>query len=171
MNHYFFALMPEVRFSGKIEELRMELIGSKLVDALPPHLTLKRRFSLRPNFSEQNLREVLDNFPLSKIFADNNKIERLGEASAIRIENFELKECHKRLYSLLKNNVISKNPEYEDDHFIAHLTLFRDPENKFPANSYSLDINQIVFDTLCLYEIDPTPNRGFAHRIACRYLN
>lgn len=171
MNHYFFALMPEVRFSRKVEELRMELIGSELVDALPPHLTLKRRFSLRPNFSEQNLREVLDGLSLSKIIADNNKIERLGEAAVICIENFELKKCHKKLYGLLKNNIISKNPEYEDDNFTAHLTLFRDPKKNLSVNLNNLDINRIVFDTLCLYEIDPTPNRSFAREIAYRYLN
>lgn len=170
MNHYFFALMPEVRFSGKIEELRLKLIGSKLVDALPPHLTLKRRFSLKPNFSEQNLKEVSDNFPLSKILADNNKIERLGEAVVIKIENLELKEQHKKLNNILKEKIISINPEYEEEYFAAHLTLFRDPKNNLPANSYSLDINQIVFDALCLYEIDPTPSRSFARKIACKYL-
>lgn len=170
MNHYFFALMPEARFSGKIEDLRLKLIGRKLVDALPPHLTLKRRFSLKPYFSEKNLKEVLDNFPLSKILADNNKIERLGEATAIRIENLELKECHKKMYGLLKNKVVSKNPEYEDDHFIAHLTLFRDPKNNLSAGLNGLNIKQIVFNAICLYEIDPTPNRRFARKIACKYL-
>ena len=170
MNHYFFALMPEARFSRKIEELRSKLIGSKLVDALPPHLTLKRRFSLKQSFSEQNLKEVLNSFSLSKIIANNNKIERLGEVAAIKIKNIKLKEQHKKLYGLLRDMAININPEHEDDNFTAHLTLFRDPENKLSPNWNSLDIKKIVFNKICLYEIDPTPERHFAYIIKCRYL-
>lgn len=170
MNHYFFALIPETRLSGKIEELRMKLIGNKLVDALSPHLTLKRRFSLEQNFSEQNLKDVMNDFSFSSIIADNNKIERLGEVMAIRIENFELKEQHKKLNNLLKEKIVSINPEYEDEHFAAHLTLFRDPKNNLSANLNNLDIKRIIFDEICLYEIDPTPSRSFARKIACKYL-
>ena len=170
MSHYFFALMPQARFGKKICKWRMDFIGSKLVDSLPPHLTVKRRFLLKQNISIDTLKKVLDGFSFPKIIAKNNKIERLGEAVVIRIQNIKLKKYHKKLQGLLKNIAISKNPEYEDDCFAAHLTLFRDPKNKLSPNWNSIDINKIVFNKICLYEIDPSSKRCFAYKIKCRYL-
>lgn len=170
MSHYFFALMPEAQFGKKICKWRMDFIGSKFVDSLPPHLTVKRRFLLKKNISIDTLEKVLDGFSFPKIIAKNNKIKRLGETTIISIRNAKLKKYHKKLQGLLKNVVISKNPEFEDDHFTAHLTLFRDPENKLSPNWNSLDIKKIVFNKICLYEIDPSSKRCFAYKIKCKRL-
>lgn len=171
MNDYTFVIMSQMEFSRELEELRTKLIGNKLVDTFPPHLTLKRRFTLARHYSPADLLTVLNNISLPKVVASQNKIMRLREVLIVCIESHELKMYNKALIESLSNMVVTKNPEYEGHSFTAHLILVRDHENKFKESDFSeLKINEIVFNRMCLYEIDPTAERRFANQIACKPL-
>ena len=89
--------MPEARFGKKICKWRMDFIGSKLVDSLPPHLTVKRRFLLKQNISIDTLKKVLDGFSFPKIIGPVNqsslkKAKRHFKTLKLRIEIFDSSE-------------------------------------------------------------------------------
>lgn len=167
MKNYTFLLFPQSIDSLKIESLRKAEVGDVLVDNLLPHSTLKRRFTLKNGFNESDLSKILNNFVISKINIVFNKLEILGNAVVMVGENENLKLAHKSMLKLLNEKITTQDPQYEADNFKIHLTLFRDKDIKEEYNKY---LGEIVFDRLCLYELDPTPARSWAKQIYCKQL-
>ncbi|MFZ2188771.1 MAG: hypothetical protein WAV73_04380 [Candidatus Moraniibacteriota bacterium] len=155
--YYNILLIAEKKSCLSLENLRMDLVGSKLVDLQPPHVTIKRKFSLKNNFSEKDLVELLKNFEMSKIIFPFDKLERFGDAIVLSGKNRVLFEKHKELVALLKDYTQTVNPEWEENNFTAHLTIVQDPENRFQIKKEDLGIKEIPLDEIRLVEIDPAP--------------
>ena len=83
-------------------------------------------------------------------------------------ESDYVQEKHRELLDLLRDTTETQNPEWEGAYFKIHMALFADDSKD--AISYEADAN-VLFDTLCLYEIDPTPARSWAHPIMSRKLD
>ena len=73
MKNYTIILFPEEKIAKAIEEFRMRTIGQTLVDGLPPHVTFKRRFTLNPKFSENDLINYFKMLNYKKFRVDNNE--------------------------------------------------------------------------------------------------
>ncbi len=170
MKNYTFILIPEKEDREKIESIRMKYTGHKLVDALPPHVSFKRRFWLTDDFVEKDLKKVLNEFQIAKITLLFNRVERLDDTTVLVADRGRLLPKHKQLLELLKGKVITKNPKWESESFKAHLTLFRNSIKK-DIKLEKLGIKKITFNTFCLYEIDSSPTRSFANKIECKGLH
>ena len=139
---YNIILIAEEKSRASLENLRMNLIGSKLVDLHPPHVTLKRKFTLKDAFSEKDLVALLKNFAMPKIIFPFDKLERFGEAVVLSGKSAILFKKHKEMLEILKNYAETVNPEWEGDNFKAHLTIVRDLENCFHLKKEDLKIKE-----------------------------
>jgi len=168
MKHYAIVFLPEPAFKSEVENWRKENTGSELADGMPPHITIKRRFWLKENFNESELLNLLDKFSIKSFLVKFGLPTKLNEVSALVGESSYLTGKHKELLNLLKYRVETQNPEWENENFKIHLTLLRNNLNDIP-----LDIkdSSIKFDSLCLYELDPTHVRGWTNKIWCKKLS
>ena len=167
IKNYTFVLIPEKITKEKIENLRLEYTGNKLVDGLPPHISIKRRFTLDKDLSENDLKHILDKFNTSKVTVHFNNMQKFSEVFALVGENSKLLDYHKKLLGELEGKVKTKNPTFEGEGFKIHLTLFRGVSPNIAPNILE---KEITFDKICLYELDPSTARSFANKIACKSL-
>lgn len=153
--NYTILLFPDLETNEIIEQFRIKNTGTGLVDSLPPHITLKRRFVLNDNFSEDELVEVFKEQHFVKLNINFAKTEKLGDALVWVGESAELKKLHSSIVKILEGFTKTKNPEWEKENYKIHLTLQRGGEY-----SDVPEIKQITLKRVGLYEIDS--NRGYA---------
>jgi len=170
IKNYTVLLMLEKSISKKIERLRIDLIGSPLVDNLLPHVSLKRRFILKPGIAEKEIVKIVKNFSLPIITATNFYLDYWPEVTIVKIENDNIINKHKELVHLLGDRIVTISPEYENDGFKIHLTLLRDPEHKFTITQDVISFDKMSFDTISLFEIGEPQKRNHAIKIYSRKL-
>lgn len=167
---YNILLIAEKNSRSSLENLRMNLVRSKLVDLHPPHVTIKRKFTLKDNFSEKDLVKLLKNFEISKITFPFDKSERFGDAIVLSGKSTMLLEKHKEIVALLKDHTETVNPEWEGNNFTAHMTIVRDPKNRFHLEKEDLGIKEIPLDEIQLVEMDATPNKIVSRLLYSKFL-
>ena len=147
--------------------LRLHYIGEKLVDSLPPHVSLIRRFSINQNYDEQSIINIVKKFNFSKIDLQFKEVKMFSDAIVLTTDNKELFNKHKELVGLLGDIIKTTKPEFEGNNFKAHLTLFRDKsEKEFRLSDFN--IKKGLFNKIVLFEI--APDRSFAKEIFSKKL-
>jgi 2'-5' RNA ligase len=123
MKDYTFLLIPDNKTVNIVNEFRIKY-NITLVDGLPPHLTLKKRFQFDEN-KESALIAFLENIQLTEIQCRPREIRRLGDAVVVIVEGKDILEYHRRVIKALKENVrigLKDTHEYEGKNFIPHIT-------------------------------------------------
>lgn len=168
--YYNVILVAEKEARTSIEKLRMKLTGSPLVDHHPPHVTLKRKFTLRDNITEEGIISLIDSFQIPKIQFSFKQPEQFGDAVVLFGFNPILTNKHAEIVSLLRAHTQTVNPEWEEENYRAHLTIVRDPKQQFRLEDLSIESKQITLDTLELVEMDPTSEKRFSRLIYTKNL-
>lgn len=168
MKNYVLVLEPDEPERERIVALRSRLFGSPLVDAMPPHLTLIGRFTLKPGGDETALQEVVRQLSLNAQSGTFAGISRIGTAIVANIDSPAMIEMHKTTLKNLLDTITQVRPEREGDNFHPHVTIGRS-EPDFPINEQDLP-RQFTFPRLCLYEIDPSTTKTWSRKISCREL-
>ena len=168
--YYNIILVAEKTERITIEKLRKKLIGTTLVDHHPPHVTLKRKFTLNDTVTEKDIINLIHDFEIARIQFSFKQPERFGDAIVLPGSSPTLTNKHTEIVSLLQTYTRTVNPEWEGKNFQAHLTIVRDSEHTFPLEDLSLPSNPITLDTLELVEMDPTPNKRFSKLIYSKNL-
>lgn len=166
MKNYTLLLMVSGEVKDKIESLRQERLGTKLVDDLPPHFTIRGRFVLKDGILEEKLVDAVGQININMATISTEKIERIGNANVICLANNEVLDTHMRVLTQLEKITKSIRPEREKENFRAHVTLFRSEK---PFMDFTLP-PKINFGQLCLFEIDPSIEKKWVKRIFCRDL-
>jgi 2'-5' RNA ligase len=167
MKHYIIILMPEKVIQESIKNFRMQYMGVSLIDGLPPHITLKQRFYLRDGVIEDDLKKIFNKIDIKYASISLNGVEMLNDAFVLRGSSDYIREKYLEIRKALANSVIDVRPEFEGDNYKIHLTLWRGMGIESSAGQYRKEIG---FDRICLYEIDPTAERAFANKVACKDL-
>lgn len=170
LKNYTFIVLPDERARLEAEALRFKHIGRYLVDGLPPHITLKKRFSLVKEASENYLKNILADFNILKLKVTASKPQRLDDAVVLLINSDELSAKRRELLKLLEKTTTSKNLSFENDDYKIHLTLLRDPGRVHDVGAIHWENKEITLKAFCLYEIDPSPDKSLAREIACKNL-
>lgn len=165
---YVIVLEPRDSDCEIIEKFRLEKIGQRLVDNLPPHVTFKTGFFINKNSSQEDIVNAIESFNLSAQKITFNRVEKFGDAVVLVVEGNDLKEYHKDFLNLIDSNVISVKPEFEGDNFKPHMSLYRD--SSYKKDESNLIVKEVILNKISLYEIDPTPNRGFVNLIYTKNL-
>ncbi|MAF79778.1 hypothetical protein CL629_01730 [bacterium] len=170
MKKYTIILLPEKNAAKEVKELRIKYTGQKFTDALPPHITLRRSFFMRPNIAEIELKKAIQSFSMKKITTTFSKVEKMGENTLVLLAKNEKQFSaeHEKITTLLNPISVAKRPEWDKKNYKPHLTIFRKPELLQKIKDFTLP--EITFDTLCLYDIDPSPAHAFADKVICKKL-
>jgi 2'-5' RNA ligase len=158
MKNYTLLLMVSGVAKEKIEFVRQEQLGTKLVDDLPPHLTIRGRFILKEKVSEEDLVNQINKINIDRLTIASEKVERIGNANVICLVRDEILDTHLKVLSVLEQTTTSIRPEREKENFTPHVTLFRSAE---PFFDFTLPPS-IDFDQLSLFEIDPTVEKKWS---------
>jgi 2'-5' RNA ligase len=167
MKNYTIIALPEKKIEIIIEKLRKDIIDQVLVDHLPPHITFKRRFTLNSNFLEIDLINYFKKLRLKKFRVNFTGEERINDVLALAGVSDEMKYAHISLVNDLKGKITTKNPEWEGNEYIIHMTLIRGQVKDVVIP----EIKEVNFNTLALYEIDSEPGRLFANEMETIKLN
>jgi len=169
MKNYTFLLFPDNTTTDAIIELREKLVGAKYIDGLLPHLTFKKRFELL-NGDEKYLKDFLENFNIGKIQASVKELYHWTEVYALGLESIDLINYHNRIVADLKENTMTVEPEHEGVSYKPHITLVRDIEHNINLKKQNINISDITFTKIGLYEIDSTPARAWSKEILSKDL-
>ncbi|EKD23638.1 MAG: hypothetical protein ACD_81C00209G0002 [uncultured bacterium] len=167
MKNYTISLLPDNNTRRAIEEFRINTIGQVLVDSMSPHVTLKRRFVLNDKFSEEDLIHYFKTLRYKKFEIDFAPAEMLADALVLVGKSSELSIAHNRIVEDLQGKILTKNPEWEMENYVIHLTLLRG----YGAEVTPPILERAMFDTIALYEIDPGPERSYVNKLATIELN
>jgi 2'-5' RNA ligase len=161
--NYVIVLEPAKAVQEKIENFRLEKIGQRLVDNLPPHMTFKLRFALGENVNEADIIGLMNNFDFPRQTVAFDKVEKFGDALVLVPEESDLGKWHKDFCKLIDPRVSSFKTEMEGENFKPHMTLYRD--GKTEGRDVNFALGEVAVDRMSFYEIDSTPERGFAKLI------
>ena len=133
-----------------------------LVDSMSPHVTFKRRFVLNDTFSEEDLIHYFKTLRYKRFEIDFGPAEMLADALVLIGKSSELSLAHNKTVEDLQGKILTKNPEWEMENYVIHLTLLR---------GYGMEVTpprleRATFDTMALYEIDPGPDRSYVNELA-----
>ncbi len=160
-------LVPDATTTAAVESIRMKFAGVRTVDALPPHITLKKRFALRDGVTEDDLVKVIDDLGLQPTVAEISAVERFGDALTIVMKSATLSSKHVQLCRMLAGKGVSGNTRFEGENFKAHLNIVRDPLYKTSATVEDLGIKNVSVTGVCLCETDPV-ERKVMRTVVCR---
>jgi 2'-5' RNA ligase len=166
--NYVIVLEPARAAQEKIENFRLENIGQRLVDNLPPHITFKMRFALRESVNEADIIDLMNDFDFPRQIMTLDKVEKFGDALVLVPNDSELGEWHKAFCRLIDISVSSFKTEMEGKNFKPHMTLYRD--GKTEGRDVNFALGEVAIERMSFYEIDSTPERGFANLIFSREL-
>ncbi len=167
---YNILLIAEEKSREPLERLRVKFTGSKLVDLQPPHVTIKRKFTLKNGFLEIELIALLQKFEVPKMFFSFEKLEKFGDAYVFTGSNTVLSRKHKEILSLLRDFVDTVNPEWEGENFSPHVTLVRNIESEFFPEWEIMKMKGLFLDMLQLVEMDPSPEKKFSNIVYSQHL-
>lgn len=159
MTGYIIMLLPENETAKTIEDFREKVTGKLLVDGLPPHVSLKRPFTLNDGFSENDLVMYFQNLKYKKFAIDFIKTEYLlGGALVATGQSEAVVTAHKDILKDLLGKTTTPNPEWEGDGYIIHLTILRGRHD----NINPPQLSRVAFDRLLLCKLDLSSSRpGF----------
>ena len=164
VKNYTLLLMVSGDAKEKIEQIRLKHTGSKFVDALAPHLTIRGRFELRDGVSEDEVVRIIEKLGLPKVESLPEKMDKIGDACVISINSDEIKRMHIYVLSKLERSTISIRPERERENFHSHITVFRNTNKQITLK----DLPDVFsFGQLCLYEMDPSVEKKWVKKITC----
>lgn len=166
MKHYIIALMPELATQKPIEDLRRQYVGTDLIDGLPPHVTLKSRFALKESATEDDLKNIVNTIHMHDVSIAMHEAAMMGGALVLNGESDYVREKHLEIMKSLAGSTIDLRPEFGGEKYKIHMTLLRGQEAESIPH-----LGEMRFDRICIYEIDPTLDRAYAHKILCKKLS
>ena len=174
MKYYLFILLPEKSQSIEIQDFRERYTGQRLIDGLPPHITIIGRFSRHNSVSVEDLKHLaIDGFDLPEMTITFDATERLGNAIVRESHDESLKQKHLELLSIVSDSVNILHPDRQGANYRPHLTLLRDPNSEYDLDKEEFLIKKITLTSLALYSIEQDQDAKLhsGEQLAVKYLN
>jgi len=168
MKKYSFILFPDTETLAAIERLREVHGNEKLVDGLPPHVTLKRRFFSKERLSADDILKIFEKFPIEQIQVSPRGLDQFGSSVVVKVGSPLLEKYHRDLLAVLGDNIVTDGPEWEGGAYNPHIMLVKGEM----ADVVFPDLHPITLNKIRLYEYEfPDDTKWTAlHTLACRAL-